>query len=124
WRVLRLDDPMAEGPPPGDAETPTLLIVDDAHLTRPAFLRSLEDQATATHRVLSAHTIAEGKENTPGTIQLDAKRAVRVIADGLRAVPEATAPRRAPTRSARSRQRHKEDRVCSPARQARSDRHL
>ncbi|MGX5843702.1 hypothetical protein ACWGTI_23570 [Mesorhizobium sp. ArgA1] len=90
WRVLRLDDPMVEGPPPSKAETPTLLIIDDAHLTRPAFLRDLEQQATSTYRVLSAHTISEGKENTHGTIQLDAKRAVQVIADGLRAIPEAT----------------------------------
>lgn len=91
WRVLRLDDPMAETPPPpGDADQPTLLIVDDAHLARPAFLRGLEERATATLRVLSALTIAEGREDTPGTIQLDARRAVRVIADGLRASPEAT----------------------------------
>ena len=90
WRVLRLDDPMAGSPPPGDAETPTLLIVDDAHLARPAFLRSLEEQTTATRRVLSAFTIAEGRENIPGTIQLDARRAVQTIADGLRASRVAT----------------------------------
>ncbi|ABC90793.1 hypothetical protein RHE_CH02008 [Rhizobium etli CFN 42] len=90
WRVLRLDDPMAESIPAIEASTPTLLIVDDAHLARPAFVRRLEEQATATCRVLSGHTIGEGRENTPGTIQLDAKRAVRVIADGLRAVPDVT----------------------------------
>ncbi len=90
WRVLRLDDPMAESPPPSDAETPTLLIVDDAHLARPAFLRGLEEQTAATRRVLSAFTIAEGKENIPGTILLDARRAVQTIADGLRASRGAT----------------------------------
>jgi hypothetical protein len=90
WRVLRLDDPITESPPPDDAETPTLLIVDDAHLARPAFLRCLEEQATTTRRVLSAHTTADGKQNTPGTIELDAKRAVRVIAEGLRVSREAT----------------------------------
>lgn len=92
WRVLRLLDPMG-GVPSFDANlTPTLYIVDDAHLARPALLRALEEQATATRWVLSAHTISRDKESLPGTgvIQLDAKRAVRVIADGLQASPETT----------------------------------
>lgn len=90
WKILRLDDPKSESVPPVVADEPTLLIVDDAHLARASFLRSLEEQATGTCWILTAHTIAEGRASTPGTIQLDAKRAVRVIADGLRASPEAT----------------------------------
>ena len=90
WRVLRLDDPMAESVPPADTDRQTLLIIDDAHLARPGFLRALEEQATATRRVLSAHTMADGKDTLPGTIQLDAQRAVRVIADGLRTTLEVT----------------------------------
>ncbi|WP_175870999.1 hypothetical protein [Burkholderia sp. BCC0397] len=90
WRVLRLADPMGKVPPFDDSLRPTLYIVDDAHLTRPAFLRELEERATESRWVLSAHTISEDKGGFPGAIQLDAKRAVRVIADGLRASPEAT----------------------------------
>lgn len=90
WRVFRLPDPMG-GVPPFDANPrPTLYIVDDAHLTRPAWLRELEECATASRWVLSAYTISEDKGGSPGTIQLDARRAVQVIADGLRASPEAT----------------------------------
>jgi hypothetical protein len=100
WRVLRLDDPMAESVPPADPSRPMLLIIDDAHLARPRFLRGLEEQATATRRVLSAHTMVDGRDALPGIIQLDARRAVRVIADGLRAMPKATlsAVRRADNR--------------------------
>ncbi|MFC1459669.1 hypothetical protein ACETIH_23820 [Microvirga arabica] len=90
WRVLRLDDPMAESVPTADPNRPTLLIIDDAHLARPGFLRGLEEQATATRRVLSAHTMADGKDAPPGIIQLDAQRAVHVIAEGLRAMPKVT----------------------------------
>lgn len=90
WKILRLEDPKSESIPPVVANRPTLLIVDDAHLARASFLRGLEEQATGTRWILTAHTIAEGRENMPGTIQLDAKRAVRVIADGLRAAPDAT----------------------------------
>lgn len=90
WRVLRLADPMG-GIPPFDADTkPALYIVDDAHLSRAAWLRELEEQATASRWVLSAHTISDDKGNFPGTIHLDAKRAVRVIADGLRVSPATT----------------------------------
>lgn len=90
WRVLRLADPIG-GIPPFDANPqPTLYIIDDAHLTRPAWLRELEECATASRWVLSAYTISEDKGCSPGTIQLDARRAVQVIADGLRASPETT----------------------------------
>lgn len=90
WRVLRLADPMGRVPPFDESPKPTLYIIDDAHLARPALLNELEERATASRWVLSAYTISEDKGGFPGAIQLDAKRAVRVIADGLRASPEAT----------------------------------
>ncbi|SAK40125.1 hypothetical protein [Caballeronia ptereochthonis] len=90
WRVLRLADPMGRVPPFDESSNRTLYIVDDAHLTRPALLRELEERATASCWVLSAYTISDDKGGFPGAIQLDAKRAVRVIADGLRSSPEAT----------------------------------
>jgi len=90
WRVLRLTDPMATIAGFADGPAPTLYIIDDAHLTRPALLRDLEENATANQWILSAHTTSDGKAILPGTIQLDAKRAVRVIADGLRARRDTT----------------------------------
>ena len=48
WRVLRLADPIGKIPSFDESLKPTLYIVDDAHLTRPAFLRELEEQATAS----------------------------------------------------------------------------
>lgn len=90
WRVLRLADPIGKVPPFDESPKPTLYIVDDAHLTRPALLSELEERATVSRWVLSAYTISEDKGGFPGAIQLDAKRAVRVIAEGLRASPEAT----------------------------------
>jgi hypothetical protein len=90
WRILRLSDP--NGRLSFDTSPdPTLFIVDDAqNLPNPAFLRELEEGATTSRWVLSAFTIAESKSALPGTIHLDAKRAVRVIADGLRMTPETT----------------------------------
>lgn len=90
WRVLRLVDPEGDIPPFDANPQPTLHIVDDAHLSRPALLRELEERATVSRWVLTAFTIADEKEGLPGAIQLDVKRAVRVIADVLRASPETT----------------------------------
>ncbi len=90
WRVLRLDDPIGVITPIVESPIPTLYLVDDAHLARPQLLRQLEERATTSSWVLSAHTISESKGGSPGAIQLDEKRAVRVIADGLRASPETT----------------------------------
>jgi hypothetical protein len=90
WRVLRLLDPMGGIPPSVENAEPTLYIVDDAHLARPAMLRELEERATSSRWVLSAHATFEDKAGSPGTIQLDAKRAVRVIADELRASADTT----------------------------------
>jgi hypothetical protein len=90
WRVLRLADPMG-GIPPFDANAKsTLYTIDDAHLVQPALLRRLEERATSSCWVLSAHMISEGRGVVPGAIQLDARRAVQIIASGLRASPETT----------------------------------
>jgi hypothetical protein len=90
WRTFRLTDPAAGVPPAASILERTLYIVDDAHLAPPAQLRALEESASATRWVLSAHTLSDGKVTAAGTIHLDAKRAVAVIARGLRADAERT----------------------------------
>ncbi len=90
WRTFRLTDPTAGVPPAASIPERTLYIVDDAHLAPPAQLRALEESASATRWVLSAHTLSDGKVTAAGTIHLDAKRAVGVIARGLRADAERT----------------------------------
>jgi len=90
WRIFRLTDPMAGVPTAASIPGPALYIVDDAHLAPPAQLRALEESASATRWVLSAHTLSDGKVIAAGTIHLDAKRAVAVIARGLRADAERT----------------------------------
>ncbi|EIJ45931.1 hypothetical protein GWL_29590 [Herbaspirillum sp. GW103] len=90
WRTFRLTDPTAGLPIAVWSPEPTLYIVDDAHLAPPAQLRALEESASATRWVLSTHTLLDEKLTAAGTIHLDAKRAVAVIARGLRAEPERT----------------------------------
>lgn len=91
WRVLRLADPANSVRLFDDSSSlPTLYLIDDAHLTRPALLRELEEHATASRWILSAHTVSDDQGGSPGAIQLDTKRAVRVIAEGLKSNPEAT----------------------------------
>jgi hypothetical protein len=90
WRVLRLADPTDGIVPFDNSPLPTLYLIDDAHLARPALLRELEERATESQWILSAHTVSEDKGGSPGAIQLDAKRAVQVIADGLKADPKKT----------------------------------
>lgn len=90
WRTFRLTDPTAGIPIAASSLEPSLYIVDDAHLAPPAQLRALEESASATRWVLSAHTLLDGRATAAGTIHLDAKRAVAVIAHGLRADPKRT----------------------------------
>jgi hypothetical protein len=90
WRTFRLTDPTAGLPTATTSPEPSLYIVDDAHLAPPGQLRALEETASATRWVLSAHTLLDGKATAAGTIHLDAKRAVGVIARSLRADPERT----------------------------------
>lgn len=90
WRTFRLTDPTAGVPTAASTPEPTLYIVDDAHLAPSAQLRALEESASATRWVLSAHTLLDGKVTAAGTIHLDAKRAVAVIAHSLRADAEHT----------------------------------
>lgn len=90
WRVVRLIDAAGGIRHIAQSSKPTLYIVDDAHLTSPALLREMEERTTTSCWVLSAFTISDDRGGFTGAIQLDTKRAVRVIADGLLASPEET----------------------------------
>lgn len=83
WRVLRLIGGQVShiDQEPGDR---TLRILDDAHLIPSHSLRLLEERASSRLWVLSAHTTLDPKSMLPGTVHLDAKRAVRVISQGLK----------------------------------------
>jgi hypothetical protein len=59
-------------------------IVDDAHLAIPQVLAAAEHATTPTKLLLSAHTAIDDHVALPGTIHLDSKRAVQVIAASLR----------------------------------------
>lgn len=85
WRVVRLADPNTASLALTEDARPTLHLIDDAHLTAPALLELAEQTTSGTKWLLSAHTTSDNKAVTPGTIRLDAKRAVSVIAAGLRA---------------------------------------
>lgn len=83
WRVVRLDDPAAPSLALEESDRPTLHLIDDAHLMGLAQLRRLEESTSATRWLLSAHTTGDGKAMLPGTLHLDARRAVDTIAAGL-----------------------------------------
>ncbi|WP_210211304.1 hypothetical protein [Mesorhizobium sp. M2A.F.Ca.ET.043.05.1.1] len=84
WRVVRLANPDVPILPLIEDAQPILHLVDDAHLTQPGLLLRAEQATTSTRWVLSTHTITDQKTMVPGTIQLDSRRAVNVIATGLR----------------------------------------
>lgn len=86
FEVLRLLDPQAdnialEAALPGKRR---LYLIDDAHLLKPHILNRIEDQAGPDRLVLSTHNTVE-RVSHRGAITLDAKRAVKTIAAGLRA---------------------------------------
>jgi hypothetical protein len=85
YRVLRLSDPGIARIHLTDDDVPTLHLIDDAHLASASGLALAEQCASATKLLLSTFTSVDGAGTRPGTIHLDAKRAVRVIADELRA---------------------------------------
>ncbi|MBZ9775051.1 hypothetical protein [Mesorhizobium sp. CO1-1-8] len=85
YRVLRLTDPASVRIQLTDDDVPTVHLIDDAHLTSPHRLVHAEQCASETKLLLSTFTSVDGAGTRPGTIHLDAKRAVRVIADELRA---------------------------------------
>lgn len=84
--VVRLLDPQADGVAlqPQALGHRRVYLIDDAHLLKPQTLDRLENQAGAHRLVLSTHNAVE-RVNHRGTITLDAKRAVKAIADALRA---------------------------------------
>lgn len=90
WRVMRLLDPTGAIPSFAADDERTIYLIDDAHLANPGQLRVLEEATDARRRLLTTHTSLDGKTSAPGTVHLDAKRAVKVIAAGLRATPEQT----------------------------------
>lgn len=85
YRVLRLSDPEVVRIQLTDDDVPTVHLIDDAHLASAPGLALAEQCASATKLLLSTFTSVDGAGTRPGTIHLDAKRAVRVIADELRA---------------------------------------
>ncbi|HWV60387.1 MAG TPA: hypothetical protein VN034_07020 [Sphingopyxis sp.] len=85
WRVLRLDDPAAKLPAIEESDQPTLYLIDNAHLISASQINRLEEGCGPDRRLLSVHTTGEVKTTAPGTIHLDAKRAVRTIAAGFQA---------------------------------------
>lgn len=85
YRVLRLIDPASTRIQLTDDDAPTVHLIDDAHLASPHGLVLAEQCASETKLLLSTFTSVDGAGTRPGTIHLDAKRAVRVIADELRA---------------------------------------
>lgn len=90
FRILRLPDPAIAAIRLTDDDVPTVHLIDDAHLASVSGLALAEQSATPTKLLLSTFTSVDGAGTRPGTIHLDAKRAVRVIADELRARREET----------------------------------
>lgn len=84
YRVIRLLDPRA-APIELTNDAPTLHLIDDAHLMPPQILAAAEHLATSSKLLLSTHTAVGSRDAAPGTIHLDTKRAVRIIASDLRA---------------------------------------
>ncbi len=85
FEVRRLVDPEADNIPiaPDPSGKPCLLLIDDAHLLRPHVLRRIEEGANATNLVLTTHNAVD-RTSHHGAIALDAKRAVKTIANALR----------------------------------------
>lgn len=84
FRVVRLRDPRTDTLTLTQDDVPTVHLIDDAHLTAEHALVLAEQAATPSKLLLSAFTTSHILGRSPGTIHLDAKRAVGVIADDLR----------------------------------------
>jgi len=88
FRVVRLRDPrVAELDLTGD-DVPTIHLIDDAHLTGRVAIAHAEKSTTPDKLLLSTFTTVDMASTAPGTVHLDATRAVRVIANDLRKRPE------------------------------------
>jgi hypothetical protein len=86
WSVVMLSDPRVDRVTwlPADGRK-FLYIIDDAHLTADAVLRAAEAEAGPSKMLLSTHNAIGQGRGGRGAIVMDAKRAVEVIAAGLRA---------------------------------------
>ncbi|MEO1964600.1 hypothetical protein [Hyphomonas sp.] len=87
YTVYQLIDPHVDVLPPLDqfSDHKCLLLIDDAHLMKPAVLDALERVASPNLCILSTLNVFDEDRNfAPGMIALDAKRAVRTIANALR----------------------------------------
>ncbi len=91
WSVMQLADPRVnrvDWIAPADRKT--LYIIDDAHLTPDTVLRAAEAETGPARLLLSTHNAIGQGGGGRGAIVIDAKRAVGVIAAGLRADRAAT----------------------------------
>lgn len=84
FRVLRLADPRCASIPLSSDGVPTLHLIDDAHLASSAALTLAEQNCAPNSLLLSTFTSLDTSRTSPGMIHLDAKRAVRIIAEDLR----------------------------------------
>ncbi|MCJ2187885.1 hypothetical protein [Novosphingobium beihaiensis] len=85
WHVLRARNPAVGRLPFLTSEASVLYIVDDAHLT-PAHVLNMAEQATGPNAwLLTTFNTAHSQIDAPGTTHIDPKRAVRTIANKLRA---------------------------------------
>jgi hypothetical protein len=73
---------------PADSGERVLFLIDDAHRLPVGAVAQLELQCNASRYLLSTFNSAENDETVHGAIALDARRAVRTVAQGMRRMPE------------------------------------
>lgn len=83
FRVVKLLDPSTAPITLVGGQQDVLHIVDDAHLAHDVALGLAEQSANSEQLLLSIHTSA--RDSVPGSVHLDAARAVRVISEGFKA---------------------------------------
>jgi hypothetical protein len=69
-RVVKLRNPVTSGIRLTTDHVPTLHLIDDAHLTDPAALRTAEQSTHAAKWLLTTHTASSGQEDLSGAIRL------------------------------------------------------
>ncbi|AMP06441.1 ATP-binding protein [Collimonas pratensis] len=92
WNIVRLSDARADVIELQTSEdtSPTLFLIDDAHLTNPSVLLAAEEMTGPKRFLLSTHNANEYDTSYRGSIIIDVKRAVRTIAAALRSAPKQT----------------------------------
>lgn len=85
WKIVRLKDPrMAPQTFAVECEpVPTVFLIDDAHLSPETSIRHLEE-ATGPNRYLLTTFNIQGTQLARGAVLMNAKEAVRIIANDLR----------------------------------------